>query len=188
MGKKEFFPFCWTSWQLPYQGDDVVVLCVFLKLPHIDCVLDHVTVLQDQHHHYHHCPVRPLLLITLETLSVKLMEYLGTGGPPSSQGSIAGRGKRLTRSLQGCWLIPGRGEEDGERPGESGPKVNVKLMTIVMVAMMLQRWWQIWCRRLWWPVYWWVIRVRRGGLGSITMAGSISMPKRSLIEMMITKQ
>ena len=34
-----------------YQGDDVVVLCVFLKLPHIDCVLDYVTVLQDQHHH-----------------------------------------------------------------------------------------------------------------------------------------
>ena len=74
-----------------YQGDDVVVLCVFLKLPHIDCVLDHVTVLQDQHHHYHHCP---LLLITLETLSVKLMEYLGTGGPPSSEGSIAGRQRR----------------------------------------------------------------------------------------------
>ena len=122
MGKKCFFPFCWTSWQLPYQGDDVVVLCVFLKLPHIDCVLDYVTVLQDQHHHYHHCP---LLLITLETLSVKLMEYRGTGGPPSSEGSIAERGKRFFISLQGCWLIPGRGEEDGERPGESGPIINV---------------------------------------------------------------
>merc|ERR1719150_1779334 len=43
---------------------------------------------------------------SLETLSVKLMEYRGTGGPPSSEGSIAGRG-----------------EEDGERPGESGPSV-----------------------------------------------------------------
>ena len=32
------------------------------------------------------------------------MEYLGTGGPESSEGSIAGRG-----------------EEDGESPGESGP-------------------------------------------------------------------
>ena len=82
-----------------YQGDDVVVLCVFLNLPHIDCVLDYVTVLQDQHHHYHHCP---LLLITLETLSVKLMEYLGTGEPPSSDGSIAEKGKRLIKRLHGC--------------------------------------------------------------------------------------
>ena len=35
---------------------------------------------------------------------MKLMEYLGTGGPESSEGSIAGRG-----------------EEDGDNPGESGP-------------------------------------------------------------------
>ena len=41
---------------------------------------------------------------TFETLSVKLMEYLGTGGPESSEGSIAGRG-----------------EEEGDSPGESGP-------------------------------------------------------------------
>ena len=32
------------------------------------------------------------------------MEYLGTGGPESSEGSIAGRG-----------------EEEGDSPGESGP-------------------------------------------------------------------
>ena len=35
---------------------------------------------------------------------MKLMEYLGTGGPESSEGSIAGRG-----------------EEEGDSPGESGP-------------------------------------------------------------------
>ena len=35
---------------------------------------------------------------------MKFMEYLGTGGPESSEGSIAGRG-----------------EEDGDSPGESGP-------------------------------------------------------------------
>ena len=157
---------CWYF----YQGDDVVVFCVFLKLPHIDCVLDYVTILQDHHHHYHH---RPLLLITLETLSVKLMEYLGTGGPPSSEGSIAERGKRLIWSLQGCWLIPGRGEEDGERPGESGPKINVKLMTIVM--------WR-WC-------------CNAGGKYGVDGFGGQSIEleasacqKRSLAEMMIMKQ
>ena len=41
------------------------------------------------------------ITITFETLSVKLMEYLGTGGPESSEGSIAGRG-----------------EEEGDSPGE----------------------------------------------------------------------
>ena len=32
-----------------HQGDNVVVTSVFVQFPHIDCVLDHITILQNHH-------------------------------------------------------------------------------------------------------------------------------------------